>query len=218
MPPVQKSPTKSNGTQLEPQMAVTRFPKLTWKTGRPFYRFARARISGKETSPWWFCNKGDCRFDLSSTGGTLYGGSDEIVGILEYIGREMKGAVIGVEYLRQRILWCLRYDASFPLADLSSGRARSFGVTNELAAMQPYDVPQSWAAAFAHEGFEGIHYRSVHDTRDESRALAIFDEAGSHDWPTELIHDGGDQRIVAILADLNIKVQERPLQRDVILI
>jgi transposase InsO family protein len=77
---------------------------------------------------------------------------------------------------------------------------------------------QSWAAAFEQASFEGIHYRSLHDTRDKSRALAFFDEAGSHDWPQEMIYEGGDQRIVAMLAKLNINVQERPLRRDVTLI
>jgi hypothetical protein len=209
---------RGNQVQLRPAVDLRDFPRTTWKAERPFYRFARRELEGKKASPWWFCNAGDCRFDLSGTSGTLYAGTDEIVGVLEYVGREMVDGVIGFEYLNQRELWRLRYDSAFPLAYLSSGRAFRFGVTNALAAMDSYEVPQAWAAAFSESGFEGIRYRSLFDTRDESRAVAFFDKAGSHLWPKESVYEGGNEKNIIALARINISVEQRPFLREVALI
>jgi hypothetical protein len=209
---------RSKQTQLRSAVDVRDFPRTTWKAERPFYRFARREIDGKKASPWWFCNAGDCRFDLSGTRGTLYAGTDEFVGVLEYVGHEMVDGVIGFEYLNQRGLWRLRYDAPFPLANLSSGRSSSFGVSDALAAMDSYEVPQAWAGAFGEAGFEGIRHRSLFDTREESRALAFFDEAGLHRWPKEFVYEGGNEENITALARINIVVEQRPFLREVAVI
>jgi hypothetical protein len=202
------------GAQKGPGTDLSSFPKITWVKMAPFFRFGKTSNGG----PWWFCNKGDCRFDLVGNLGTMYAGVDEVVGVLEHVGREMLNAAISSEFLKQRTLWELRYDLDFPLADFSDAGAIALGVTNELSTMYPYDIPQEWARALSLSGFEGIKYRSRFDTRDHSLALAIFDEAGAHKWASGKVCDGNARQIIEILSQLGISVIGRPLLEEMTLL
>jgi hypothetical protein len=76
------------------------FPKIIWVKMAPFFRFGQTSNGG----PWWFCNKGDCRFDLVGNLGTMHAGTDEVVGVLEHVGCETLNATISRDFLKQRTL------------------------------------------------------------------------------------------------------------------
>jgi RES domain len=128
--------------------------------------------------PWWYCNSGDCRFDLAPPRGTCYLGTDEITGILESIGPELSSGVIASSYLEDRRLYALELSSPLRLADLASRRAIGSGVTDELSTMVPYKIPQAWARKFDETGFEGIRYRTRFDTGERPRGIARFGASG----------------------------------------
>ena len=168
-----------------------------------------------KSAPWWFCTCGGCRFDLHPDDpqgwGTLYAGTNPVTGVLEMIGPELHRRPISREFLATRAIWVLGYDRSLNLADLQHPSATGFGVTNELATMVPYDVPQAWAEALAAEGLDGIAYRTRFVTDVEATGLALFDEAGSHEWVTQHYCRADDPEIVEELADRGILVVDIPI-------
>lgn len=165
-------------------------------------------------APWWFCTCGDCRFDISgdhSSGrGTLYAGSDPITGVVEIIGPEMIERPISRTFLSDRTIWTLGYDRAMILADLSHESAVGFGATNELSTMVPYDIPQSWAEAFADEGLDGISYRTRFSTGKETTGIALFDEAGAKGWVALVYCRADDDEIVETLRERLIAVEDIP--------
>jgi RES domain len=68
------------------------------------------------------------------------------------------------------------------LADCTVARARGFGITAGIHAMEDYDRTQAWARAFANAGFEGVRYRLSHDPRAHGIGIALFGSAGEEDW------------------------------------
>jgi hypothetical protein len=173
------------------------------------HRFARR-------SPWWFCTCGDCRFDLDPAvphgDGTLYAGVDPLTGVLETLGPELAaGGVVTRSFLAARRDWVLAYDRPLELADLTARRAVGFGVTNELATMTPYDVPQGWAEAFHDAGWDGIAYRARFDPAGDAPSVALFDVAGVHeDWPATPGPAGDDDAVVDALRALGIVAEDPP--------
>jgi len=193
-------------TQGLPPESLQGFPIRRYQN--EFYRAARE-------SPWWFCTCGDCRFDIQgehhSGLGTLYAGSDPITGVVEIIGPEMIERPISRAFLAERMIWTLSYDRALVLADLIQETALGFGVTNELSTMVPYDVPQAWAEAFADENLDGISYRTRFSTGKQTTGIALFDEAGAHDWVALPYCRADDEEIVATLKNRLIDVEDIPL-------
>ena len=188
-----------------PPESLQGFPIRRYKD--EFYRAARE-------APWWFCTYGDCRFDIQvdhrSGLGTLYAGSDPLTGVVEMIGPEMIERPISRAFLAERTIWTLSYDRVLILADLIQETALGFGITNELSNMVPYDVPQAWAEAFVNESLDGISYRTRFSTGKQSTGIALFDEAGAHDWVALPYCRADDEEIVDALKSRFIDVEEIP--------
>ncbi len=129
-------------------------------------------------TPWWYCSRGDCRFDLVEPFGTCYVGTDELAGILEVIGPELENGVVAAEFLDARRLFSFTLSSPAKAADLPSRRAAGFGVTNELSTMTPYVVPCAWAEALHERRFAAIRYRTRFDTSEAARGVAHFGRSG----------------------------------------
>lgn len=195
--------TRQRSAQQPPSVDLDQFPPRSQDD--VVYRFARR-------APWWFCTDGACRFDLMDADGlgTLYAGTDIVTGVLEAIGAEFLGRPVSRSFLSERTVWALSYDRSLELADTCHARARGFGVTNELSSMVPYTVPQAWALAFAKAGWDGVSYRARYVTAPHATAVAVFDEAGSHDWPATRVCDGGQPEVVETLGEVGVAVVDPP--------
>ena len=129
---------------------MSAFPVRRWGAEASFYRVSGRDKAGNWLSPWWFCSQGDCRFDLTGDAGkgTLYAGTNPVTGVLEYLG-DQAHKVVTSDFLAHRRVCELAYDKGFPLADFTSPKAGSFGVSNLLSASQDYDIAQSWADALS---------------------------------------------------------------------
>lgn len=160
----------------EPERSYRAFPARALPAGRRLWRVARR-------SPWWFCSAGDCRFDLPAPRGTCYLGSDELTGLLEVLGPALSNLVVPPSFVAGRAVFAVDLPVRVRLANTSSRKAVGFGVTNELAALTPYRVPNAWAATFDAAGFDGIAYRVRFDPGPHARGVALFGPAGAADWP-----------------------------------
>jgi len=194
--------TRQRIVQKGPRKDLQGFPARRF--GGSFYRAARQ-------APWWFCRCGGCRFDVLNTTdplvGTLYVGTDVLTGVMEVIGPELLGRTIGIRHLRDRALWQLAYDRALELADTCHSKAVAFGVTNELATMVPYDIPQQWALAFNEAEWDGISYRTRFMTGPSATGLALFDAAGSHaDWISQDLGSAADDDIISDLLAVGVEV------------
>ena len=168
--------TRAGTVQRPPEQSLQQFPSTRLTKGTRIHRAARRE-------PWFFCACGECRFDLPEPKGTLYAGTDPLVGVLECIGPELAGGTIGSAFLAARTLWSYVVSSDLRLAHLTARRAAGFGVTNELTSMTPYEVPQAWAAAFeATNGFDGIRSRARFDPGGAARAIALFGPSGTRTW------------------------------------
>lgn len=195
----------------DPSLDWAKFPRSTLKPGTLLYRAAR-----RGRSPWWFCSRGDCRFDLTGDRGTCYTGTDAACGLLESIGAQWAaGATLTPAFLRMRTVHALQLEQSLPLANLSSRRAVGFRVTNELTTMTPYDIPRAFARVFdevsnsAGRLLRGIRFRTRFDTGAATRGVALFDDAGVQDLrsasQTEV-----DDALLAAIRKLGVIVEDPP--------
>jgi hypothetical protein len=167
--------TRATSGQRRPPKSLSGFPRTTLRRGVRIFRAARH-------APWFFCACGACRFDVAQPNGTLYVGTDALVGLLETIGPHLEGGLVSRSFLARRRMFSRRLSADLPVANLTSRRAAGFGVTNELATMTPYDVPRAWAAALYEHGYAGIRYRTRFDSGPDARGLALFGDAGERGW------------------------------------
>ncbi|MBT2539656.1 hypothetical protein J7E99_02760 [Streptomyces sp. ISL-44] len=198
----------------DPHLPWAEFPKAVMKPGRFVYRAAK-----RDKGPWWFCRCGECRFDLPPPRGTCYTGTDEVSGILESIGMDWCAGepAIGLipKLVKERVVHAYELPKSVNAANLSSRRAVGFKVTNELATMTPYGVPQKYAQVFdqtrgkrrAHQ-FLGIRFRTRFDTGAISHGLALFDDEGERSWPSSARDI--DEELLAKLRALGVFVEEPP--------
>ena len=196
--------TRATPGQRRPPKSLSGFPRTTLRRGLRIFRAARH-------APWFFCACGACRFDLAEPNGTLYVGTDAVLGLLETIGPHLAGGVVSRRFLEERRIFSRRLSADLPVANLTSRRAAGFGVTNELATMTPYDVPRAWAAALYASGYAGIRYRTRFDVGPDARGLALFGDAGERDWRAQ--DDGpADARAVIerLQRECNVTVADRP--------
>jgi hypothetical protein len=100
---------------------------------------------------------------------------------LETLGRQ--GRLIPQVEVDRRALSTLAVPHELRLADCTVARARGFGITAGIHAMEDYQRTQTWAQAFADAGFEGVRYRISHDPRAPGTGIALFGTAGEADWP-----------------------------------
>jgi hypothetical protein len=196
--------TRAASGQRRPPKSLGGFPRTTLRRGLRIFRAA-------QHAPWFFCACGGCRFDLPEPNGTLYVGTDALVGLLETIGPHLAGGVVSRQFLEQRRVFSRRLSADLPVANLTSRRAAGFGVANELATMTPYDIPRAWSAAFYTSGHAGIRYRTRFDVGPDARGLALFGEVGERGWRAQ---DDGPADAPALIERLqrecNIIVADRP--------
>jgi hypothetical protein len=106
-------------------------------------------------------------------------GTDDLAGIIEILGPHVKpGDLLASEFLDKRTIWEWPLSGTLIAADFVSTVASGFGVTNELCAMTPYEIPQAWATALQQAGFQAVRYRTRFDTGEKARGIAHFDHAG----------------------------------------
>ena len=183
------------------------FPRYRY---RPGLRLWRAALTDKR--PWWYCDKGDCRFDLTSPLGTCYMGTDELVGIIEAVGPHLKpGDVIASEFLDARVLWEWPLGAALNAANLVTRSASGFGVTNELCSMTSYHVPRAWARALQGAGHEAVRYRTRFDTGATPRGVAHFGVSGdAGERAGEQSHKIADEVRARLADECSLKVAPPP--------
>lgn len=200
--------SRQRSAQLPPVCNLSGFPSTHLNTD--LYRVAGRQPGGGPLGPWWFGSSGRGRFDLGPPRGTCYLGLDYLVGLLECIGGSetltVNGLVIEEDVLRSLVLWSVRYPSPLSAADLVDVRARGLGVTNELCSMTPYTIPQQWAEALADAGHQGILYRTRFDVRPAAGGVAIFGQAGAHNFHACHQFDGHDPAVIAMLNMLGITV------------
>lgn len=164
-----------------PELLWGRFPHTVLPAGTPLYRSHAARRGA-----WWFSNTGGGRFDLSGPDGTCYTAEAPLITLLEaWSGID----VIPRPELARRDLSTVAVTRDLHLADATSNRAISFGVTAELFTTTDYPLTQRWARALHAAGFDGIRYWARHDLNHVDACLALFAAAGDRtstdDTPTE---------------------------------
>jgi RES domain len=141
------------------------------------------RIRRRERSPWWFSNDGSGRFDLlGADAGTCYLAQRPVGAFIEVF---RTGTVIPEAEVNARALARLRVPVATKLADCTSSRARSFGVTAAIHSQPNYTRTQAWAQAFADAGFDGILYCVSHNPSGSELGVALFGGAGAQDLMIE---------------------------------
>ena len=132
-------------------------------------------------TPWYFDSSPNGRFNLPAPRGTCYLAETAVGAFLETLGRQ--GRVIPQSQVDLRALSQLAVHGAYRVADCTVARARGFGITAGIHAMEDYGRTQAWARAFAEAGFEGVRYRISHDPRATGIGIALFGSAGEASWP-----------------------------------
>lgn len=163
-------------------MSLKGFPRRTLRGERTIYRIHRST-----TPPWWFSSTGDGRFDPVGTGmGACYLAESPLGAWVEVF---RKRQLLAETEIAQRSLLAVMLDRDLRLADVTSRRALSFGVTASLGAGEQYDNSQAFAAQAMEDGFDGVRYLLRHDPAQKLYGLALFSQAGARDgdpqWPTD---------------------------------
>jgi hypothetical protein len=138
------------------------------------------RICLEAHDTWWYSSDGSGRFDLAPPEGTCYFGADAAGAIRE----ATRLGPVTPAWVAQRV----RCEVPPPnararLAATTRKAAGTFGVTNELATLLPYDLPRRWAAAFRARGFHGIRHALRHDSRARPGGVSLFGPAGPRSAP-----------------------------------
>ncbi|MBI2709961.1 MAG: RES domain-containing protein [Actinobacteria bacterium] len=137
-------------------------------------------MCGAERATWWFSSDASGRFDLDPPEGTCYLATDSYAAIRE----ATRLGPVSTEWVRAHERRDVEpVDGRARLAATTRLAAGSFGVTNELATIVPYDLPRRWAAAFRAAGFDGIRHVLRHDQRARPSGVALFGPAGAADLP-----------------------------------
>jgi hypothetical protein len=161
-----------------PPADLTGFPRWTLPPSRALYRIHR-----RDRGPWFFDNGPSGRFNLSGAVGTCYLALAPEGAFLEMLGRQ--GRLIDPAEVTRRGLSTLHVPRSMGLANAGHARARAFGITAGISAMEEPDrrSTRSWAEAFHAAGFQGIRYRVGHDPSQRAIGVALSGPAGKADWP-----------------------------------
>ncbi|HEY5184403.1 MAG TPA: RES domain-containing protein [Actinomycetes bacterium] len=162
-----------------PPADLTGFPlRPPRRAPRTLYRlYWHRNRAGALNSAWNFTSDppGANRFDLPAPAGTCYW-SDVAYGAFVEVFRGLR--VIDPSDVDRRRLF-VATPPGLRLADTTAPRACSFGVTVELPAITPYDLPQQWATRLASLGVDGLVALCRHDPSGNARTVAIFGRAGT---------------------------------------
>jgi RES domain len=161
-----------------PPADLTGFPRWILPPTRALYRIHR-----RDRGPWFFDNGPSGRFNLSGAVGTCYLALAPEGAFLETLGRQ--GRLIDPAEVARRGLSTLHVPRSMVLANAGHARARAFGITAGISAIEEPDrhSTRRWAEAFHAAGFHGIRYRVSHDPSQRAIGVALFGPAGEVDWP-----------------------------------
>jgi hypothetical protein len=157
------------------------FPRRTLRGERTIYR-----IHKSARAPWWFSSAGDGRFDPVGTGtGACYLAEAPLGAWVEVF---RKHQLLPEVEIAERWLLAVALKRDLRLADITSRRALSFGVTASLGANQHYEESQTFAVQALENGFDGVRYFVRHDPAQKLYGLALFAQAGIGDpadrqWP-----------------------------------
>ncbi|WP_082956297.1 hypothetical protein [Mycobacterium sp. E787] len=191
-----------------PPPALAAFPRTRLKDDVPLYR---AHAVNK--SPWWFSSDLSGRFDLPSPNGTCHLATDLATSLRERFGHDLvRQGLVTFKAAAGTQVSKLRIPAPRWLANTCARNAVDFGMTREIGTCPNYDIPQAWAAAFWGTGrHAGVRYQTRFTTGPTPNAVALFDDAGQHNWPTDPAALGGVQACV----QARIKVEHPPGRRQV---
>lgn len=191
-----------------PPAQLAGFPR--WRL-RPDVALRRAHRAG--VSPWWFSSDLSGRFDLVNPFGTCYLATDTTTALRERFGHDLVNqGTVSFTFAAQTQVSALVVPAARWLANCCHDDAARFGLTRELGTCAPYDTPQDWATALHHAGHRGLRYQTRSTAGPRPNAIALFDDAGSHDWPADPAPLGGVQACTAAgitVADMPTRGQLR---------
>jgi len=164
-----------------PPAALNGFPRWTLPPDRTLFRIHR-----RDRGPWYFDNSPFGRFNLSGARGTCYLALAREGAFLETLGRQ--GRLIDPVEVGRRVLSTLHAPHALNLANAGHARARSFGVTAGIGALEESArrTTRAWAEAFDAAGFDGVRYRVSHDPSQRVIGVALFGPAGEADWTSQL--------------------------------
>jgi hypothetical protein len=157
------------------------FPRRTLRGDRIVHRIHRSTAGA-----WWFSSDGSGRFDPVGTGaGACYFVERPLGAWVEVFRKTM---LIPDAEVAARSLFSVALGRDLRLADLTSRRALSFGVTASLGANEEYARSHAFAVAAAQAGFDGMRYLVRHDPAQRLFGLALFGGPGAPDpsdpnWP-----------------------------------
>lgn len=157
-----------------PPADLSGFPRHQLRTSHVLYE-----IHPFGRSAWWFSSDGSGRFDVQRPRGTCYLAEDPLGSFVEVL-RDV-GTVDQADVVARR-LSSLSVPMNMVLADCTSARARSFGVTAAIHSTEDYAKTHRWARAFATAGFAGIRYLVSHDPSQRLVGVALFGDAGERAW------------------------------------
>lgn len=197
-----------------PPATLTGFPiRPRSRSPRTLYRiFWHRSRAGRLNSAWNFTSvpPGGNRFDLPSPAGTCYW-SDRAVGAVVEVFRGIK-ILAPVDLQRRRLFSAV--PPPLRLADTTAPAAYSFGVTVEMSAIMPYDLPQQWAQALAAHGTEGLIGLCRHDPSGRARNIAVFGPTGTParraGWTVERTRMDRDPQLMADLRRLRVRTVPVP--------
>lgn len=136
--------------------------------------------------PLWFESNEHSRFNLPLPNGTCYMSKDPstaIEGML--IGFAGKGRNISEAHVDGFAVTRMMITRSYRLANISTAKAKSFGVRTELSrSVSMHRTTKLWASSFAAAGFLGISYTHRFSAPGTARAnaIALFGHAGDHKY------------------------------------
>jgi hypothetical protein len=149
------------------------FPRRTLRGDRPLYRIHRDPV-------WWFSSDGGGRFDPVGTGaGACYWAERPLGAWVEVFRKQM---LLSEAEVAGRRLCSVELGRDVRLADLTSRRALSFGVTASLGANEDYAPSQAFAVRAVEAGFDGIRYFVRHDPAQRLYGVALFGDDRKA-WP-----------------------------------
>jgi hypothetical protein len=163
--------------QQSPRGDLRGFPAVRLAPQRALHRAHSAR-----RGPWWFSSGGG-RFDLPAPRGTCYLATTALAAVRERLGPVLGGrstlpaAALADVVVSRLTLTVPGRPGAVRLANLRVQAAIEHGVTRELEVMVPYDVPTSWARAFAAVGLDGVRY-GPRFTPGSASSIALFGDAG----------------------------------------
>lgn len=162
-------------------MSPKGFPRRTLRGDRTIHRIHRSA-----GNPWWFSSTGEGRFDPVGTGmGACYLAEAPLGAWVEVF---RKRQLLAEAEIAQRSLLAVALKRDLRLADITSRRALSFGITASLGADERYENSQAFAVQALQDGFDGVYYLLRHDPAQKLHGLALFAQAGAPDpedprWP-----------------------------------